>query len=156
MKHPLIEQFEKAQLKPDLPEFAPGDTVSVHVQIQSEAERLKAIEDEKKAEKDSKKGAKAKNQQKRRRTQVFTGVVIAHKGGGLHTSFVVRKISHSVGVERTFNLHSNLIDKIEVVRRGDVRKAKLYYLRGLSAKKARIKEKFDNKAAAKGKAKADA
>ena len=63
----------------------------------------------------------------------------------------MRKISHNVGVERTFNLHSNLIDKIEVVRRGDVRKAKLYYLRGLSAKKARIKEKFDNKAAAKAK-----
>ena len=151
MKHPLIEQFEQAQLKPDLPEFAPGDTVSVHVQIQSEAERLQAIADAEKAAQDPKKGGKSKSQQQRRRTQVFTGVVIAHKGGGLQTSFVVRKISHNVGVERTFNLHSNLIDKIEVVRRGDVRKAKLYYLRGLSAKKARIKEKFDNKAAAKAK-----
>ena len=143
MKHPLIEQFEAAQLKPDLPEFSPGDTVSVHVRIQGENEA-----DSGKSGKtaQSSKGKSGKGQQ-RRRAQLFTGVVIAQKGGGLHESFVVRKISHGVGVERTFLLHSNLIEKIEVMRKGDVRQAKLYYLRGLSAKQARIKEKFDSKAA---------
>ena len=111
----IIEQLESEQVKTDLPEFRPGDTVRVQVKV--------------------KEGA-------RERLQAFEGVVIARKNRGLNSSFTVRKISHGVGVERTFQLHSPLVDAIEVKRRGDVRQAKLYYLRELTGRAARIKEKL--------------
>ncbi len=112
-----IEQIEAAQLRDDLPEFSPGDTVRVHVRV---------IE-----------GG-------RERIQVYEGVVIARKGGsGARATFNVRKISFGVGVERIFPLHSPIIQDIEVIRRGDVRRAKLYYLRDRVGKATRIKEKRD-------------
>jgi large subunit ribosomal protein L19 len=104
---------EREQLKSKIPVFTPGDTVRVH---------LKVVE-----------GG-------RERVQAFEGVVIARKGGGLRETFTVRRISHGVGVERTFPLHSPRIERIEVVRRGKVRQAKLYYLRGKIGREARIKE----------------
>jgi large subunit ribosomal protein L19 len=111
----IIKQLEDEQLKTDLPAYAPGDTVSVKVRVkEGEKERL----------------------------QAFEGVVIAKKNRGLHSSFTVRKISSGEGVERTFQAHSPLIASIEVKRRGDVRRAKLYYLRERSGKSARIKEKI--------------
>ena len=114
-KHPLISQIEAAQLRENVPDFAPGDTVAVQVKvIEGTRERL----------------------------QLFEGVVIARKNDGLDSAFTVRKISYGVGVERTFQLHSRLINDVTVKRRGDVRKAKLYYLRDLSGKAARIKEKL--------------
>lgn len=109
----VIDAIEREQLKSDIPTFKPGDTVKVHVRV---------IEGEKE------------------RIQVFEGVVIARKGGGNRETFTVRKVSYGVGVERTFPVHSPRIDKIEVQTRGVVRRAKLYYLRGLSGKAARIKE----------------
>jgi large subunit ribosomal protein L19 len=109
----ILAEITKDQLRTDLPEFGPGDTVRVHAKV---------IEGNKE------------------RIQVFEGVVIARKHGGIHETFTVRKISHGVGVERTFMLHSPRIDKIEVVRRGKVRRAKLYYLRQKIGKAARIKE----------------
>jgi large subunit ribosomal protein L19 len=112
-----IEQIEAAQLRDDLPEFSPGDAVRVHVRV---------IE-----------GG-------RERIQVYEGVVIARKGGsGSRATFNVRKISFGVGVERIFPLHSPIIQGIEVIRRGDVRRAKLYYLRDRVGKATRIKEKRD-------------
>ena len=116
--NPIIEALNKEQMKTDLPTFAPGDTVVVQVKV--------------------KEGS-------RERLQAYEGVVIAKSNRGLHSSFIVRKISHGVGVERTFQLHSPLIGSITVKRRGDVRKAKLYHLRELSGKAARIKEKLDPK-----------
>ncbi len=114
-KNKIIQELENEQLKTDLPSFAPGDTVVVHVRvIEGERERLQAYE----------------------------GVVIAKKNRGLNSAFTVRKISHGVGVERTFQTHSPQIGSIEVKRRGDVRQAKLYYLRDLAGKAARIKEKL--------------
>lgn len=110
----LIDLVEQEQMKKDLPEFGPGDTVRVH---------LKVVEGE------------------RERIQVFEGVVTARAGGGLKETFTVRKISGGVGVERIFPLHSPMIDKIEVVRRGRVRRAKLYYLRKRSGKAARIADR---------------
>lgn len=110
----LIDLVEQKQMKKDLPEFIPGDTVRVH---------LKVVEGE------------------RERIQVFEGVVIARANGGLKETFTVRKISGGVGVERIFPLHSPMISKIEVVRRGRVRRAKLYYLRKRSGKAARITER---------------
>ncbi|NLM51351.1 MAG: 50S ribosomal protein L19 [Firmicutes bacterium] len=112
----LIRQIEAEQMRTDLPQFSPGDTVRVH---------YKVVEGS------------------RERTQVFEGVVIKRKGGGLRETFTVRRISYGVGVERTFPLHSPKIEKLEVVRRGVVRRAKLYYLRKLVGKAARIKEKRD-------------
>jgi len=109
----LIRLVEAEQTK-EIPEFGPGDSVRVH---------FKVVE-----------GG-------RERVQVFDGAVIDRKGGGLSETFTVRKISYGVGVERTFPLHSPRIERIEVVRRGDVRRAKLYYLRKLTGKAARIKEK---------------
>ena len=109
-----LDFLEKEQMRADLPEFAPGDTVKVHMRI---------VEGEKE------------------RIQIFEGPVIARRGGGLRESFTVRKISYGIGVERTFPLHSPRIEKIEVVRLGKVRRAKLYYLRELRGRKARIKEK---------------
>jgi large subunit ribosomal protein L19 len=106
-----IEAIEREQLQQNLPDFKPGDTVKVHVKV---------IEGEKE------------------RIQVFAGVVIRKSRGGIRSSFTVRKVSYGVGVERTFPLHSPRIDKIEVASRGHVRRAKLYYLRDLSGKAARI------------------
>jgi large subunit ribosomal protein L19 len=110
----LIDDLDKASLRDDIPDFRPGDTVKVHVRV---------VEGN------------------RSRVQLFTGAVIARSGSGVRESFTVRKVSFGVGVERTFPLHSPIIDKIEVDRRGDVRRAKLYYLRGLRGKAAKIKEK---------------
>ena len=111
----IIEQLEQDQLKQDVPEFSPGDTVTVQVKV--------------------KEGT-------RERLQAFEGVVIAKRNRGLNSAFTVRKISHGEGVERVFQTHSHAIDSIKVKRRGDVRRAKLYYLRELSGKSARIKEKL--------------
>ncbi|HFE4896101.1 TPA: 50S ribosomal protein L19 [Staphylococcus aureus] len=111
--HKLIEAVTKSQLRTDLPSFRPGDTLRVHVRI---------IEGT------------------RERIQVFEGVVIKRRGGGVSETFTVRKISSGVGVERTFPLHTPKIEKIEVKRRGKVRRAKLYYLRSLRGKTARIQE----------------
>ena len=113
-RNKIIEDLENAQLKDSLPEFGPGDTVVVQVRVrEGNRERLQAVE----------------------------GVVIGKRNRGLNSSFIVRKISHGVGVERTFQTHSPLIESIEVKRRGDVRQAKLYYLRERSGRSARIKEK---------------
>lgn len=109
----LIEEITKDQLRTDLPEFRAGDTVKVHVKV---------VEGN------------------RERIQVFEGVVIKRQNGGISETFIVRKISYGVGVERTFPVHSPRIAKIEVSRRGKVRRAKLYYLRNLRGKAARIKE----------------
>ncbi|HEH2910226.1 TPA: 50S ribosomal protein L19 [Staphylococcus aureus] len=111
--HKLIEAVTKSQLRTDLPSFRPGDTLRVHVRI---------IEGT------------------RERIQVFEGVVIKRRGGGVSETFTVHKISSGVGVERTFPLHTPKIEKIEVKRRGKVRRAKLYYLRSLRGKAARIQE----------------
>ncbi|MBS3231363.1 50S ribosomal protein L19 [Staphylococcus aureus] len=111
--HKLIEAVTKSQLRTDLASFRPGDTLRVHVRI---------IEGT------------------RERIQVFEGVVIKRRGGGVSETFTVRKISSGVGVERTFPLHTPKIEKIEVKRRGKVRRAKLYYLRSLRGKAARIQE----------------
>jgi len=111
----IIQELENEQLKKDVPDFSPGDTVVVQVKvIEGTRERL----------------------------QAFEGVVIGKRNRGLNSAFTVRKVSHGVGVERTFQTHSPLIDSIELKRRGDVRQAKLYYLRELSGKAARIKEKL--------------
>ncbi|MCT2534502.1 50S ribosomal protein L19 [Aquibacillus koreensis] len=109
----LIEEVTKEQLRTDHPDFRPGDTVKVHVKV---------VEGN------------------RERIQVFEGVVIKRQNGGISETFTVRKISYGVGVERTFPVHSPRLDKIEVSRRGKVRRAKLYYLRELRGKAARIKE----------------
>ena len=117
----IIQQLEAehaAELKPEVPDFAPGDTVRVQVKVREGT---------------------------RERLQAFEGVCIARQGGGLNQSFVVRKISFGEGVERVFPLYSPLVDSIEVVRRGKVRRAKLYYLRTRRGKSARIKEKVDTK-----------
>jgi large subunit ribosomal protein L19 len=110
----VIKSLDAQSLRDDIPDFRPGDTVRVHVKV---------VEGN------------------RSRVQVFTGPVISRTGGGLQEAFTVRKVSFGVGVERTFPLHSPIIDKIEIERRGDVRRAKLYYLRNLRGKKAKIKEK---------------
>ena len=112
----IIESFEVSQLKDDIPSFRPGDTVVVSVKVR-EGERT--------------------------RLQAFEGVVMNIKNAGLNSSFIVRKISSGIGVERTFQLHSPMIDSIKVKRKGDVRQAKLYYLRERSGRSARIKERLD-------------
>ena len=114
MTNPLIKAVDQAALRTDIPDFRPGDSVRVHVRV---------IEGS------------------RSRIQVFAGVVIARNAGGVQEAFTVRKVSFGIGVERTFPLHSPIIEKIEDERRGDVRRAKLYYLRGLRGKAAKIKEK---------------
>jgi large subunit ribosomal protein L19 len=111
----IIAQLEQEQMKQDIPEFSPGDTVTVQVKV--------------------KEGA-------RERLQAFEGIVIAKRNRGMNSAFTVRKISHGEGVERVFQTHSPAIGSIVVKRRGDVRRAKLYYLRELSGKSARIKEKL--------------
>ncbi|MBE3590263.1 MAG: 50S ribosomal protein L19 [Firmicutes bacterium] len=110
----IIRTLEKEQLRTDIPDFRPGDTVRVHVKVVEGG---------------------------RERIQVFEGTVLARKGRGVSETFTVRRVSYGVGVERTFPVHSPRIEKIEVVRQGRVRRAKLYYLRNLSGKAARIKEK---------------
>ncbi len=111
----VVRSVESEQLKQDVPMFGPGDTVRVHAKV---------VEGN------------------RERIQVFEGIVIRRRGGGINENFTVRRIaSHGIGVERTFLLHSPRIEKIEVVRTGKVRRAKLYYLRGLTGKAARIKER---------------
>ena len=116
MSNKIIAQLEAEQLKQNVPEFSPGDTVVVQVKVK---------------------------EGDRERIQAFEGVVIAKRNRGFNSAFTVRKISHGVGVERTFQTHSPLIDSVALVRRGDVRQAKLYYLRELSGKAARIKEKLN-------------
>jgi large subunit ribosomal protein L19 len=113
MNQVLLQQIIAGQLRTDLPVFKAGDTVRVHVKVK---------------------------EGNRERIQIFEGVVIRRRGGNISETFTVRKISYGVGVERTFPLHTPKIDKIEVVRRGRVRRAKLYYLRNLTGKAARIKE----------------
>ena len=112
----IIENIEREQLRDDIPQFKAGDTVKVH---------FKVVEGT------------------RHRIQVFQGIVIKRQGQGVRETFTVRKQSFGVGVERTFPVHSPSVDSIEVVTRGDVRRAKLYYLRQLRGKKAKIKEKRD-------------
>lgn len=110
----IIADITKEQLRNDIPEFRPGDTVRLHVRIVEGS---------------------------RERIQLFEGVVIKRRGGGISETFTVRKISYGVGVERTFPVHTPKIEKIDVIRRGKVRRAKLYYLRSLRGKAARIKER---------------
>jgi large subunit ribosomal protein L19 len=112
--HTAIAEIEQAQVRDDIPSFRPGDTLKVHVKV---------------------------TEGNRSRIQVFQGFVIGRQNSGLRESFTVRKVSYGVGVERTFPVHSPSIDKIEVVTRGRVRRAKLYYLRSLRGKAARIKER---------------
>jgi large subunit ribosomal protein L19 len=115
----IIQLVEQAQLKTDIPSFSPGDTVVVQVRIkEGDKERL----------------------------QAFEGIVIGIRNRGLGSSFTVRKISHGVGVERTFQTHSQQVESITLKRRGDVRQAKLYYLRDLTGRAARITEKLEKKA----------
>lgn len=110
----LVRSVAEEHMKDDIPDFRPGDTVRVHVSV---------VEGN------------------RKRTQVFEGIVIRRRGGGLDETFTVRRVSYGVGVERTFPLHSPRVERIEVVRRGRVRRARLYYLRGLRGKAARIRER---------------
>ena len=111
----IIEELEKEQMTKEVPEFSPGDTVVVQVKVK---------------------------EGNRERLQAFEGVVIAKRNRGLNSSFTVRKISHGEGVERVFQTYSPLVESVKVKRRGDVRRAKLYYLRGRTGKAARIKEKI--------------
>ena len=110
----ITDVVERAQLRDDLPDFRPGDTVKVHVRVVEGS---------------------------RERIQVFQGFVLRRQGGGLRETFTVRKVSFGVGVERTFPVHSPRIAKVELVTRGDVRRAKLYYLRDRTGRAAKIKEK---------------
>ena len=112
--HTAIAELEQAQIRSDVPGFRPGDTLRVHVKV---------------------------TEGSRSRIQVFQGIVIRRQGGGARETFTVRKISYGVGVERTFPVHTPAIDKIEVVTRGRVRRAKLYYLRSLRGKAARVRER---------------
>ena len=112
--HTAIAELEQAQIRSDIPAFRPGDTLKVHVRV---------------------------TEGNRSRIQVFQGIVIRRQGGGARETFTVRKISYGVGVERTFPVNTPAIEQIEVVTRGDVRRAKLYYLRNLRGKAARIKER---------------
>ena len=111
----IIDEINKEQMTRELPEFAPGDTITVSVKVK---------------------------EGNRERLQAFEGVVIAIRNRGLNSAFTVRKMSHGTGVERVFQTYSPLIDSVKVKRRGDVRRAKLYYLRGREGKAARIKEKL--------------
>ena len=117
--HTAIADLERAQIREDIPDFRPGDTLKVHVRVVEGS---------------------------RTRIQVFQGVVIRRQGGGARETFTVRKISYGVGVERTFPVHSPSIEKIEVVTKGRVRRAKLYYLRSLRGKRARIRERRETHA----------
>jgi large subunit ribosomal protein L19 len=118
-----LDEITKDQIRSDIPSFREGDTVRVSVRVVDYKE------------------AKGGKQERRERLQAYEGVVIARHNNGISSSFTVRKISNGVGVERVFPLHSPMLEKIEVVRHGRVRRAKLYYLRDLRGKKARIAEK---------------
>ncbi|MDR2255632.1 MAG: 50S ribosomal protein L19 [Arthrobacter sp.] len=120
----ILDSLDAASLRNDVPDFRPGDTVKVHVNI-----------------------IEGKNS----RVQVFQGFVVRRQGGGVRETFTVRKVSFGVGVERTFPVHSPVLEKIELITRGDVRRAKLYYMRDRHGKAAKIKEKRDFVAAAKKK-----
>ena len=109
----ILDNLERSQLRTDIPDFKPGDTVRVHVKV------VEGV---------------------RERIQIFAGVVIARRGGGIRETFTVRRVSYGIGVERVFPLHSPRVAKIEVMRRGRVRRAKLYYLRNLTGKAARIRD----------------
>jgi large subunit ribosomal protein L19 len=115
-KNPIIQQIEREQMEKEVPEFGAGDTVVVQVKVK---------------------------EGNRERLQAFEGVVIAKRNRGLNSSFIVRKLSHGIGVERTFQTYSLAVDSITVKTRGAVRRAKLYYLRGLTGRAARIKEKLN-------------
>jgi large subunit ribosomal protein L19 len=115
----ILDSLDAASMRSDIPEFSPGDTLKVHVRV---------VE-----------GNKS-------RIQVFQGVVIRRQGGGVRETFTVRKVSYGVGVERTFPVHTPVIEKIEVLTHGDVRRAKLYYLRDLRGKAAKIKERRETTA----------
>ncbi|WP_027329151.1 50S ribosomal protein L19 [Marinimicrobium agarilyticum] len=117
MTNKIIQELEAEQMKKDVPDFAPGDTVVVQVKV---------------------------TEGNRERLQAFEGVVIGKRNRGVNSAFTVRKVSHGVGVERTFQTHSRQVDSIQVKRKGDVRQAKLYYLRDLTGKAARIKEKLSS------------
>ena len=119
-----LDTVDKAQLRESIPDFQPGDTVRVHVRI--------------------------KESETKERLQVFEGIVIARKHGGVRETITVRKTSFGVGVERIFPLHATIVDHIDVVKRGRVRRAKLYYLRGLRGKAARIREKDTRTQTAQG------
>ena len=112
--HTAIAELEQAQIRSDIPAFRPGDTLKVHVRV---------------------------TEGNRSRIQMFQGIVIRRQGGGARETFTVRKISYGVGVERTFPVHTPAIEQIEVLTRGQVRRAKLYYLRSLRGKAARVKER---------------
>ncbi len=116
---PVIKEVERRYFRDDLPKFNPGDTIRVHFRL--------------------------KEGEEKERVQIFEGVVIRRRGSGVNATFTVRKISFGVGVERTFPFHSPRIEKIEIVRRGRVRRARLYYLRERFGKAARIKERFNDK-----------
>lgn len=118
MNFEIIKELEKEQLKAEVPQFATGDTVRVHNRI--------------------KEGT-------RERVQIFEGTVIKIQGGGARTTFTVRKISNGIGVEKTWPIHSPNVEAVDVVRRGKVRRAKLFYLRGLSGKKAKVKARIDDR-----------
>ena len=120
-----LQNVEQAYLREDLPEFRAGDTVKIHVKVR---------------------------EGNKERIQIFQGVVISRRGGGVRATFTVRKISGSVGVERIFPLHSPSLDQIEVIRRGRVRRSKLYYLRDLRGKAARIEERREDRPQGKKKA----
>jgi len=113
----FLDEVDAASIRSDIPSFRPGDNVKVHVRVVEGS---------------------------RSRIQIFQGVVIRRQGGGVRETFTVRKVSFGTGVERTFPLHSPIVEQIELVSRGDVRRAKLYYLRDLRGKKAKIKELRDN------------
>ena len=113
----ILDGLDAASLRTDIPAFGPGDTLKVHVRV---------VEGN------------------RSRIQVFQGVIIRRQGGGIRETFTVRKVSFGVGVERTFPVHTPVVEKIEILTRGDVRRAKLYYLRDLRGKAAKIKEKREN------------
>lgn len=116
---PQIREVEKAYMRTDIPKLSPGDTVRVHYKL--------------------------KEGEEKERIQVFEGIVIRRRGSGTSATFTVRKVSFGVGVERTFPLHSPRIEKIEIVKRAKVRRARLYYLRERAGKSARLKERFDQK-----------
>ncbi len=118
MNQEVIKELEQAQLKAEVPQFETGDTVRVHNRIK---------------------------EGNRERVQIFEGVVLKIQGGGARTTFTVRKESSGIGVEKTWPLHSPNVEKVDVVRRGKVRRAKLNYLRGLSGKKAKVKARMDRK-----------
>ena len=129
----LLRQIEEEHMRPDVPEFQPGDTVRVGVRI------TEGDEDD-----------------RRVRVQPFEGVVIARDGGGMNETFTVRRVTHGIGVERTFPLHSPTVDGIEVVRHGDPRRAKLYYLRKRIGRSARVRARVERRETAPTAAEAEA